>query len=132
MANPALLGGMTGILMLAAWALGRWQANLALSFNAPAGLPMPSESQTPSMAPQAWADGSTLYQQHSHPEGAFASNIAMSLCELHAEVSAFRRREKVFATLAPDAFMLDVLLRAKVAEAATPIPNLAGYHRGYA
>lgn len=136
MANPTLLGGTTGVLMLAAWALGRWQASPALSSNGPAALPLPREPETPRMTHQARMPGPVLYQQHSRPEGAVASDMAISLCDLHAEISAFRRREQVLATFTPDALMLDGLLRtsarASVAEAAVPMPNGSGHHRGRA
>ncbi len=130
MANPTLLGGTTGVLMVAAWALGRWQASPALSSDGPVALPLQREPETPPMTPQARMPDPGLDQQHSRPEGAVASDIAISLCDLHAEISAFRRREQVLATLASDALMLDGLLRASMADAAAPMPNGLGYHRG--
>ena len=144
--NPALLGAMTCVLMVAAWALGRWHASFAPEHGEPVAVPSQREEERPLLISQMRMPGSVLHQRHSRPEGAGdgAYDDALSLCDLHAEVSAFRRREQVLASLETDALLLDGLLRtsarACVAEVALsvpksmtmPMPNGAGQSRGRA
>lgn len=107
-ANPALLwGGLISAAMLVAWALGRWQASPPLSAKIPDAVPLRRALRTTQATPNLRTPGLLFCQPQTSLGGADAFDHAMSLIDLHAEISAFRRSERVFATLAPDAVILD-------------------------
>ena len=101
--GPAALGGIIMCVALGAWILGRWQGSdvsaggtcepvrdLPLS---PADHVAPDRSDWPAPIP---------CQQAALAERRGALDAALSLGELHAEVSAYRRAQQVLADLAGD------------------------------
>jgi hypothetical protein len=82
-ANPVTLGGLAAFVALGAWAMGRLQG--AAEYAAPA---------RDSQAPQRHDQQTSLV-----PEAPGNPALADSLGELHAEISAFRRQERVLASL---------------------------------
>lgn len=106
--NPALLGGgMISAAMLVAWALGRWQASPPVSAKLPHAVPLPRALRAPQATPNLRTPGLLFCQPQTSLGGADPFDHAMSLTDLHAEISAFRRSQRVFAALAPDAVILD-------------------------
>jgi hypothetical protein len=103
----ALIAVMNGV-ALAAWAVGRWQGGAQL---------LPAETS----APLSWRRNPSAAQvvtplPREQISRAHALESVISLADLHEEISAFRQRERVFATLAPDALFLDRLPAAQQTE----------------
>lgn len=89
--SPAGLIAVMSCMVLTGWTLGRWQGGAR---RIPSAVPVFNDTRALSHLPDT---------QISRAET--AAN-AMSLCDLHAEVTAFRRRERVLASVAPDALHL--------------------------
>lgn len=108
LASPAWLGGIMACIALSAWTVGRWQGAAALTRETP-GAPSPSYSP-PRLAPsrEPLATVATL-PRHTDAETERQGALGQtdSLTDLHAEVSAYRRQERIFALLADDAFRVD-------------------------
>ncbi|MCL9998234.1 MAG: hypothetical protein NBV68_02535 [Erythrobacter sp.] len=98
--GPALLGAIVISVALGAWSLGRWQGGLALTDDAaPAALPTGGEAEEAHVqcaAPRGTA-GAAPCQNAARTERRTALAAADSLGELHAEITAYRRAQKVFA-----------------------------------
>jgi len=101
--GPAALGGIIMCVALGAWILGRWQ-----------GIGVPADGsrdplrdlQSPSSdhaaSTQSDRPAPIPCQQAALAERRGALEAAVSLGELHAEVSAYRRAQQVLADLAGD------------------------------
>lgn len=99
--SPAGLVAAMCCVALAGWALGRWQGKerlLGAQVSGPDTLPAAPGGAKPKL-PTLSAIAQT--------DLGVASDNAISLSDLHDEVTAFRRRERVFATLAPATLCLD-------------------------
>ena len=106
LAFPATLGGLILCIAWGAWALGRWQGeqvrpDVPIAAEHPATLPQ-SETENPARAVGTGGPASPC-QQNARDERLCALQDNLSLADLHDEVSAYRHREQVFATLAPGA-----------------------------
>lgn len=109
MANPPTLGGGFALAVLFAWALGRLQGAAGLGGGLGGGLGSgqggdhrPALDQ-PLIAPPAGVPlAAATCPEPSRSALLTALAAADQLGDLHDEVSAFRRRERVFATLSPD------------------------------
>jgi hypothetical protein len=107
--HPATLIGIIGCVALGAWTLGRWQirgVNDAAQRNGQSvpqhplfewNLPAP-----PDAAP------ATPCQQSARAEREAALDMALSLGELHAEISAYRQREQVLARIDDEGLWADM------------------------
>jgi hypothetical protein len=115
MASPAMLGGLMMAVAWGAWVLGRWQGAAAAAAMA---LPVASdrqasESAQPNATQQAASPRVTAAaftspcQQDAADERHLALTPDISLGDLHEEISAYRRREQVLASLDPGAFQFD-------------------------
>ncbi|MFN3863782.1 MAG: hypothetical protein ACK4RT_05810 [Erythrobacter sp.] len=105
--DPAALGGLAGLIGVACWALGRAQGRMAgedlPDHGARAGAEPPL---SPAAAPEAprpavrspFAMATTPCQQRALEERRAALARPFALAELHAEVSAIRRDERVLDT----------------------------------
>ena len=101
--GPAALGGIIMCVALAAWTLGRWQG-MALSTDTtcdPAGDAQPLSCDH-AAAIKDHRPPPIPCQQAAQADRRGALDVAVSLGELHAEVSAYRRAQQVFAGLASD------------------------------
>lgn len=98
--GPAALGAIMMCLMLGAWTLGHWQGSIV-----PGGPrsheaePSPADHIPVSAGDQA---GHIPCQQAARDERRRALDLADSLGDLHAEVSAYRRAQQVLASLASE------------------------------
>lgn len=105
MANPPTLGGFIGLVALFAWAMGRLQGvsgqNEDLRSQPRGDHGTVTEKSLVASQTGAPLSAASLSQE---PRSALLAALAASdkLCDLHDEVSAFRRRERVFATFAPE------------------------------
>ena len=105
--GPAALGEIAACVALVAWTLGRWRGGARAvepaQGPAPAGQHPPFEWRVPVPDDAGGVTGS----QHAHRAGREVwLETAFSPGELHAEVSAYRRQQNVFAAEASDALHL--------------------------
>jgi len=105
LANPPTLGGGIALAVLFAWALGRLQG--AASPGGGLGASPDSDHRPaldqPVIAPPVGGPlAAAICPEPSRSALLTALAAADLLGDLHDEVSAFRRRERVFATLSPD------------------------------
>lgn len=108
--GPAVLGAIIMCVALGAWMLGRWQGSAMSAGKAiDAGREALSEPQDPALSPLAHHAPSIPCQQAARDErrGAFEPDV--SLGDLHAEVSAYRRAQQVLAGIAGEAFEFPAL-----------------------
>lgn len=100
--SPALLAALLLVVSVIAWSAGRWQANDAVPQDqaAPAFL-------TPDPSAADGAPVSARDREMARAADLLALESSLSLAELHDEISAFRQRERVFATVALDELRLD-------------------------
>ncbi len=108
MDNPAIVGTMMTSIAFGAWALGRWQGAAAACMALPVASPTPTSepAHLPEAAPVARevsAPASPCQQNAADERRSLATDV-VSLADLHEDVSAYRRREQVLASL--DAGML--------------------------
>jgi hypothetical protein len=103
LASPALLGGIMFCVALSAWTLGRLQAGVALAHPVRGVRPEPCPAPAAPVADAA----ATPCQNQARDERQRALGQVISLNELHAEISAYRQQEQIFASLADDAFRVD-------------------------
>ncbi|MCZ8371028.1 MAG: hypothetical protein O9293_13900 [Porphyrobacter sp.] len=106
--GPAAFGGMMMSLALAAWSLGRWQGGLVTGEDC--------DAAAPGAVKEASAAGSAGFHPSSVPatpcqdaaraERSVALASATSLGEIHAEISAYRRAERVLSDLKDDPLSL--------------------------
>ncbi|HSF12662.1 MAG TPA: hypothetical protein VLA50_06780 [Erythrobacter sp.] len=101
LANVAAWAGAGSLVALAGWAMGRWhglagQGDTAASDHSPQTATASGVDKPRPVV--ARAVGTAVADQ---------ADNAISLCELHEEVTALRHREQILATLAPDALMMD-------------------------
>jgi hypothetical protein len=90
--GPAALGGILISLALCTWTLGRWPGGLTVSDKRkPAVIPAAVEA---GQAPVR-AAGAAAFQDAARKERRTALAAADSLGELHAEISAYRRAQRV-------------------------------------
>lgn len=114
-ASPAMLGGLIMTIALGAWALGRWQgAAAAAAMALPVGCDRPAGAAVPPIETQQERVPSTPRaafaspcQQDAADERHLALAAGFSPGELHAEVSAYRRREQVLASFDSRAFLFE-------------------------
>lgn len=109
--SPAMLGALVAAIALSAWALGRWQGSATASMAAPEFAPaVISESAhapaNPSAVPDTPWPASPCQQNAADERRHVVSGIG-SLADLHEDISAFRRREQVLASLDPDTLFFD-------------------------
>lgn len=104
--GPAALDEIAACVALAAWTLGRWRGALAVEpaqGPAPGGQHLPFEWRVP--VPDN--TGGAIGCQHADRAGREVwLETAFSPGELHAEVSAYRRQQNVFAAASRDALHL--------------------------
>jgi hypothetical protein len=108
--GPAALGGIMMGLALGAWLMGRWQGGLAVSDDrAPAAAPTagPDRSEADEV-PMQRATAVAPCQEAAQAERRNAMAAAGSLGELHDEISAYRRAQKVLAGLNGDGLGLSL------------------------
>jgi hypothetical protein len=102
-ANPVALAGVVSCAVLAGWAVGRWHGFIAAAIyeaNPPASHHQPAFAHgAPSGGEPAGTYGATM---GTHP-----LDNAIALNELHAEITAFRHREMVLASLDSDPVLTD-------------------------
>ena len=123
LASPAMLGGIIAGVALGAWSLGRWQGAAwpVTDPRSPApGAEHPpfewraSVSHDPSpavhSAVRSAAPIAGLCQQARRAERNVALEPGFSLGDLHAEVSAYRQQQQVFAAVTDYGLRLDLLL----------------------
>ena len=105
-ASSALLGGIMFCIALSAWTLGHWQGSAALA-RPTLGEPQPPyRASLAARAPTA-TRAITPCQKQARTERQIVLGQTDSLSDLHAEVSAYRQQEQIFASLADDAFRFD-------------------------
>lgn len=98
--SPALLAALLLVVSVIAYSAGRWQANGAV----------PQDQAAPRLLTPgpAAADGAPARDREmARAADLLALESSLSLAELHDEISAFRQRERVFATVALDELRLD-------------------------
>lgn len=100
--SPALLAALLLVVSVIAWSAGRWQANGAVAQDQAAPL-----SSAPGPAVAACNSTPSQDQEMARAADLLALESSLSLAELHDEISAFRQREQVFATVALDELRLD-------------------------
>jgi hypothetical protein len=106
LAAPAALWGLISCIALGAWALGRWQGGAGWAANMPVALPPPRDPRAAQALAEAKPSTPVSNPAQRRIDGLHALDSAISLGDLHDEISAFRRREQIFATLAPGALIL--------------------------
>lgn len=116
--HPATLAGILGCVALGAWAIGRWQSGAA---GEAAKCAAPAIAQHPPFewAPFEWdapypPSAATATPPHlpAQAEREVWFDVALSLGDLHEEVSAYRQREQVLARFGNDNAALDVIAPA--------------------
>lgn len=110
-ASPALLAALLLVVAVVAWSTGRWQANGANGPHTPLQRPAPIAARD-HPAPVANPPGLAAPLASPDQEPLCEADLLalegdLSLALLHAEISAFRQRERVFATIALDDLRLD-------------------------
>jgi hypothetical protein len=117
--GPAALGGIITGLMLGAWMLGRWQGGLAQAPRRREPVPQNVPGlQTLSRALRAAGEetgAARACQQGAYDERRAVLETDVSLGDLHAEITAYRRAEQVLA--GHDVRQLGLDLSAAEAEA---------------
>lgn len=95
--GPAVLGGIMMSVAIGSWSLGRWQSGLGVSGDpAPAPAPVAGEAgEAPLPRAPLRTAGAAPCQDAARAERRTALAAADSLGELHAEISAYRRAQKV-------------------------------------
>jgi len=109
--GPAVLGGIMMSLAIGSWSLGRWQSGLGVP-DVPAPGPAPADGEAgdaPIQSAPLRTAGSAPCQDAARAERRKALAVADSLGELHAEISAYRRAQKVLAGPDLDALRLQPL-----------------------
>ncbi len=105
-AGPAALGGVMMCVALAAWALGRWQGGISPSFDAA----VPQDAEAAAMPGEDVQEDASIPHQHAaQAQRQVTMHTEASLGEVHAEITAYRRAERVLNSLHGDA--LDYSLR---------------------
>jgi hypothetical protein len=110
-ASAATWVGAGSMAAVAGWAFGRWHGLIGQTATLTDRLPRiasASAAHEPVSA-AVRAVGTALADQ---------ADNAISLCDLHDQVTALRHREQILATLAPEALMMD---QTSAAEAEGPI-----------
>lgn len=113
--EPAALGGIIMCVALGGWMLGRWQGGLAPAVDQAIGAPpVAANAQQDRFETVRDNDApDTPCQQAAQAERRGALEAAPALGDLHAEVSAYRHAEQVFARLGRE--QLDFVLVASPA-----------------
>lgn len=104
--GPAALGGIMMCVALSAWALGRWQGTFAVPDDGAGRLPVDAGTAAPSLRSTKTENLTTPCQTEAFAARSAVLAVADSLGELHAEISAYRRAEQVFANTQPDELVL--------------------------
>lgn len=124
LASPASLGGLVSLVVLGAWAVGRWQGGAAFA-----------QWHERQVAPDVPGQIPPDCLQLGGANRSQAPESAISLSQLHDEISAFRRQEQIFAAVTPDALILDCLPHFSDVErvsASLPAPAVAERTSGLA
>jgi hypothetical protein len=100
--SPALLAALLLVVSVIAWSAGRWQTNGAVPQDQAA-----PRLPTPGPAAADGAPAPARDREMARAADLLALESSLSLAELHDEISAFRQRERVFATVALDELRLD-------------------------
>lgn len=107
-ASPALLGGIVASVAMGGWTLGRWQSGTAPMTEAriasPVALHPPFEWRAADRSDTALAKAGEPFSQAGRSA---ELDFGLSLSELHAEVSAYRRQQQVFVAVARDGLRVD-------------------------
>lgn len=98
--SPAGLGAIMVSVAIGSWSLGRWQSGIAASEDV---IPAPASAggeagEAPMPRAALRATGAMSCQDAARAERQTALAAADSLGELHADISAYRRAEKVLAS----------------------------------
>lgn len=104
LADPAVLGGIIGGALLSGWLMGRRQGLGATGGEALAAAPEPVAPSVPPPA-QVLADV-TACQYAARAERRQLIEAALSLGDLHAEVTAYRQQEQVLASALSDGLLV--------------------------
>ena len=108
--GPAVLGGIIMCVASGAWMLGRWQGRALSAGEAmDAGRESQGEPHDPEIGPPVHHAPPIPCQQAARDERRGALEPDLSLGDLHAEVSAYRRAQQVLAGLTGDPFELPAL-----------------------
>lgn len=109
--GPAVLGGIMLCVALAAWSLGRWQGGLVLVEDRSApGDADPQPAGDARLGPSSVSTTPGL--DASRAEHGMALAAAVSLGDMRAEISAYRRAEQVLSDLKYDPLHLIAELHA--------------------
>jgi hypothetical protein len=103
LANPSALIGLIGCIGLAGWSMGRWQG---LTAHAQADDDL-SEMQHSPQSSAITSDPPAFTGLHTPNANAGLRDTAMTLSDMHAEITRFRHREQVLATLDTEAVVFD-------------------------
>ncbi len=113
LASPALLGVIMIAVTLGAWTLGRSQASAARAVHGSernGTAPQPRQEGRPvRSAVMPPCEVAAPVQRQALAERYRALEQSVSLNDLHAEVSAYRHQEQIFASFAADMVRLDRL-----------------------
>lgn len=117
--DPAALGGLAGLIAVASWALGRMHGSHAGPAS-PDRAAMPADvpsAEVGAVSSRALGEGSAPIatspcQQRAQEERRALLSLPVALAELHAEVSAIRRDERILER-APDG-QEPIILRSSV------------------
>jgi hypothetical protein len=102
-ANPSALIGLIGCIGLAGWGMGRWQG---LSAHAQAAEDLPETHRSPETR-AITSDPPAPIDLHAPHTNRGLRDTAVTLSDLHAEITRFRHHEQVLATLETEAVMFD-------------------------
>jgi hypothetical protein len=124
--NPAALGGIIMSVALGSWFLGRWQGGFAVfeDGRGPAG----QDASPAGALPAALQPGPGFDAVRAQRGAALA--VTDSLGELHAEISAYRRAERVLAGSDPHG--LDPCPPGEVARSACANPKVSDQRCNFA
>jgi hypothetical protein len=104
--GPAALGGIMMGVALAAWSLGRWQGGLVSCDNRSAAAGEIERVAAGNLELHPPFAVATPCQTAARMERNVAMATALSLGDMHAEISAYRRAEQVLAGLTSDPLRL--------------------------
>lgn len=117
-ANPAALVGAGSCIAVAGWIMGRWHGT------AMEPLAEPDQADLLHVPGEASVDAG-IATPTAHKAQTDTADKAIGLDELHDEITALRRRERVLASLRSDGFVLENIIpgarhRSTIAISAAP------------
>lgn len=126
-ASPAMLGGIIACVAISAWTLGRWQRAAVPLGEACNPAPQALHAAASQHPPFEWraADHADAARgltggRTSRSGPKVDLDCGLSLGELHAEVTAYRHQQRVFASVARDRLLIDQITAAAPPECDYP------------